>query len=88
MDDLISRAAAIDALKRAAYWQDGERKIAELPTVDAVPVVRCRDCKNWETDWKPNHSIDGEHFCPMISLVTSGEWFCAYGERRDEDAAD
>ena len=54
------------------------------PTVDAVPVVRCRDCKNWETDWKPNHSIDGEHFCPMISLVTSWEWFCAYGERRDD----
>lgn len=40
MDDvLISKAAAIDALKRAAYWQDAERKIAELPAVDAAPVV-------------------------------------------------
>lgn len=46
MDDvLISKAAAIDALKRAAYWQDAERKIAELPAVDAVPVVHAR--------WKP-----------------------------------
>lgn len=42
MDDLISRAAAIDALKRAAYWQDGERKIAELPAVDVAPVVHAR----------------------------------------------
>lgn len=38
MDDLISRKAAIDALKRAAYWQDAERKISELPAVNAVPV--------------------------------------------------
>lgn len=37
-DVLISKAAAIDALKRAAYWQDAERKIAELPAVDAAPV--------------------------------------------------
>lgn len=22
--------------------------IRNAPTVDAVPVVRCRDCKNWE----------------------------------------
>ena len=38
MADLISREAAIDALKQVTYWQDGERKIAELPAVDAVPV--------------------------------------------------
>ena len=41
-NDLISRAAAIDALKRAAYWQDAERRIAELPAVDAAPVVHGR----------------------------------------------
>lgn len=58
-----------------------------IKTSDFVHVVRCRDCKNWETDWKPNYSIDGEHFCPMISLVTSEEWFCADGERRDDDGS-
>ena len=42
MDDLISRAAAIEAMKRAAYWNDAERKITELPAVDAVPVVHAR----------------------------------------------
>ena len=42
MSDLISRAAAIDAIKRAAYWQDAERKIAELPAVDAAQVVHGR----------------------------------------------
>ena len=42
MDDLISRAAAIDAMERAAYWNDAERKIREIPAVDAVPVVHGR----------------------------------------------
>ena len=61
------------------------RCIIDVPTVDAAPVVRCRNCENWEAGWKPNFSKDGEHFCPMISRVTSGEWFCAYGERRDSE---
>ena len=90
MSDLISRAYVLAEYDRQHQGPPGgARKIMEeAPAVDAVPVVRCRDCKNWATDWKPNHSIDGEHFCPMISLVTSGEWFCAYGERRDDDGKD
>ena len=76
MDDLISRAAAIDALKQAAYWYDGERKIAELPAVDAVPVVRCKDCMYWKSDmlthfWKP---------CDVIK--TDIDWYCPCGKRR------
>ena len=98
-NDLISRAAAIEHMKsmagcatcdnynyvrcRACSWDDAMNIVDEAPAVEAAPVVRCRDCENWETDWKPNHSIDGEHFCPVISLVTSEKWFCAYGERRE-----
>ena len=52
-------------------------------TSDRVNVVRCKDCTSWEADWKPNNAQDGEHFCPMVSLVTRGDWFCADGERRD-----
>ena len=95
MDDLISRAALLEKLDvtmRITAPYDYRLRIPEaiekLPAVDAVPVVRCGGCKNWETDWKPNHSIDGEHFCPMILLVTSGEWFCAYGERMDSNGTD
>lgn len=99
MPDLISRAAACECIGKMIheYREKDEHDLADgmilarrygikcLPAVDAVPVVRCRDCVYWDTDWKPNHSIDGEHFCPMISLVTSGEWFCAYGERRESE---
>lgn len=94
MDDLISRAAALNAIDcwhinfnsmdGAKVQTDCWKTIKELPAVDAVPVVRCKNCKYWETDWKPNNVQDGVHFCPMVSLVRRGDWFCANGERRSE----
>ena len=32
--------------------------IQEQPTVDAVPVVRCAECKYWNTDWRPAVFLD------------------------------
>ena len=62
--------------------------------VDAVAVVRCRDCKHWhsETGWCNHHSHfitdDGEACHPW----ESANWktfeendFCSYGERRGDD---
>ena len=49
-----------------------------------VNVVHCKDCTSWEADWKPNYAQNDEHFCPMVAFVTRGDWFCAYGERREE----
>lgn len=45
------------------------------PTVDAVPVVRCKDCKK-----------QGSYDCHITSLTgqtSSDEWFCADGEKRE-----
>ena len=58
------------------------QEIDNQPTVDAVPVVRCKDCKNWDRTWTLQ---SGLHFCPMIGLQTAKDWFCADGERREED---
>lgn len=65
--DLISKAAAIDALKRAAYWQDAERKIVELPAVDAAPVVHGR----WERD-----GSDGIVCCSVCGIPMSKTHVC------------
>ena len=54
------------------------------PTIDAVPVVRCKDCLYCVKD--PN----GELYCdilavgyePLGSKKVSADWFCADGERR------
>ena len=43
------------------------------PTIDAVPVVRCKDCKYW-------------NFGDCYRLELSHPYdFCSYGERRDEE---
>ena len=54
-------------------------------TIDAVPVVRCKDCKHWKFAQHINdnlcHRLDGDPWIP-----TEPNDFCSYGER--EEGAD
>ena len=47
----------------------------QLPTVDAVPVVRCKDCK----------FIHDKGFCTRVAGLTriKPDDFCSYGERKE-----
>ena len=48
--------------------------IDEQPTVDAEPIVRCKDCAYW-----------GEHYeqgCGMADYKTEPNHFCSWGERK------
>ena len=45
--------------------------LLHAPTVDAVPVVRCKDCKYFKTQLCENED-------------NYDDWFCADGERKDE----
>ena len=53
------------------------------PTIDAVPVVRCKDCKYWlpmdrfHQDYHP-----GRGECELNCWVRDSDWYCADGERR------
>ena len=51
--------------------------IADTPTVDAVPVVRCKDCKYYYEC--------GVNFCDRLGMDCPGDsdFFCSYGERKD-----
>lgn len=51
------------------------------PTADAVPVVRCRDCRWWT---KQEKSIQGR--CALTGTYPTGGWYCGNGERRDDEA--
>ena len=52
------------------------------PIIDAVPVVRCKDCKFGDWDSEPNDA--------MVCMRTKdGFWrsrndFCSYGERKGD----
>ena len=66
----------IDAIGRNAFKdrQDIIDLINNQPTVDAVPVIRCKDCK---------YHNDGEYFVYCCALQTKcpddPEFFCKYG---------
>ena len=62
-----------------------DKEIAEIPTVDAVEVVRCLDCKHWDSEtWLcDNHSTFGHHGLELNMF--SEDDFCSYGERKDGD---
>ncbi len=62
-----------------------DQLLNEQPTIDAVPVVRCRDCKwfggNWVTpkgsictNWKLKRGSYG-------NLWIDQDFYCGYGER-------
>lgn len=62
-----------------------QRLIADAPTVDSVPVVRCRECKHhyWEQEpchWKSVHYCKLPH---MRGVEVFKEFFCYYGERKE-----
>lgn len=54
--------------------------IKTAPTVDAVPVVRCRECKYRGTDDCIFH-IKGEPADEELLLKLDND-FCSYGERK------
>lgn len=54
--------------------------IETAPTIDAVPVVRCKDCKWWT---KQEKSIQGR--CALTGTYPTGGWYCGNGERKDDE---
>ena len=62
------------------------RCMEQTPTIDAVPVVRCKDCKHW------SYTVSlGRHECNIfngayefIGYPTLATDFCSYGKRKDE----
>ena len=67
---------------------DGERcyqmvvpswAIIEAPTIDAVSVVRCRECIHYGRDSERN-----TYGCNLHSIGMTPSDFCSYGEREGE----
>ena len=53
--------------------------------IDAVPVVRCKDCKHHYWEQEPCHG-KSVHYCNlphMSGIEVFKEFFCYYGERKE-----
>ena len=96
--DLLSEAIHenVPAPYDDASWAK-DNCLAEVemaPTVDAVPVVRCRECKYWGDEDGKLQDSDGVLFarCKVHNYLIDGRhtgWcptendFCSYGERKE-----
>lgn len=85
LEDLLRRQMEMDWNKQAApaSWSAAYEQIleelGETPVVDAVPVVRCKDCYRHE-DEEP-----GMVWCPyVVGSWVPNNWYCADGKRKGE----
>lgn len=104
MDDLISRSAVLDRLEmfrrnyalKAGYrdaMTDAIGEVLTAPTLDAVPVVRCVDCKYRCTIVCPMFHIecswDADDGCDWYDVDrTDDDGFCHLGERWEGEEDD
>lgn len=65
-----------------AYAEAVEDRIKIEPTVDAVEVVRCKECC-----WQDTEGTDGDggYYCRYHGFWYPPDYFCASGERRNSN---
>lgn len=67
-------------------WRDAQEEIDNAPTVDAVPVIRCKDCKYYRiyknTDWTVE--LCGRFRTTMADPVKEDD-YCSKAERRTDE---
>ena len=100
MDDLITKRQAVERMNdlmvielkmtRPPSWNEVYNAIKEIPSVDAVEVVRCKDCIYFELDHWVN--VNGQ---PLIvaheicaawggGCKTKPDGYCNMGERKED----
>ena len=85
----------IDADAAKEPWQTDNqtaitmRRIFDgLPTVDAIPVVRCGECVHqYRQDYGP---LAGARFCNVWCMINGmgDDGFCNYGDRKEGSGND
>lgn len=77
-----------DKICRAAQRCDFEsfcnEYINTMPTIDAVPVIRCKDCIHCADDWNGNQPTFTCELGRAGESVQPND-YCSYAERRGEE---
>lgn len=50
--------------------------VAKIRSIDAVEVVRCKDCMHWDNDFL---------LCDRKNVRMGEDDFCSYGERKESE---
>lgn len=92
MTDLIDRNRLLKEISEVYDYVDEfvtriiPNIIKNQTSVDAVDVVRCKDCKNAEFVFDSIGLIKkGLIFCAHLGCIKRIDFFCADGERKDDE---
>lgn len=87
----MSRLIDADEFIKDAYPLEGVplERVKNAPTVDAVPVVRCKDCKyrTWFAPYYGCGNFESPFYVAVdkdVAIMTKPDDYCSYGERRDK----
>lgn len=83
-DALLSKGPFVVRMNDWGEYFVTVEEINKMPTTDAVPVVRCRECAHYETAG----CKDGYGWCNARVVDSTGvydDFFCADGERRSDE---
>ena len=77
-------ADVIPEVSADPYEEAGFRSVLdEQPTVDAVPVIRCKDCRWWVKDKRMGNI--GRCFGREHQWAMHSDGFCSDAERRTDE---
>lgn len=78
-DEIENKAVPMDSYD--GFWSGPAIKLSVIrksPTIDAVPVVRCRECK-----YHKDTSVKEHAHCSLTGYTVEYDGFCSCGERKD-----
>ena len=86
MPRLIDAVSLSEKIRQLARWGNSRKDILSLitnePTVDAVPVIRCKECKKYIPCQKL--PIGTSKWCDLFDRATCEMNYCSWGERRED----
>ena len=79
----MTRLIDADELRQIAQYEDITLKdLDNAPTIDAVEVVRCKECEYWQDN---NNGYPHEECRWGKDETPDSDDYCSYGERREDD---
>ena len=94
--DLISRIGLLEDLGASCYDLDAltgvtgdertlQEAIMQYPAIDAVPVVRCRECKWWGLP-EGMYATENVKHCEFGRYMVASDGYCVYGEVKSNES--
>lgn len=88
----VDKPETCSTIRYGDKWCNEVYTILNAPTVDAVPVVRCKDCRYWDVS-PASTAAPAYHECKARAsrigrVHTTADEFCSRRERKDGDGID